>query len=105
MPTSAEINTISEIFVSLLTRNPARLANGSRLREEMHEQIKSGIKPEGYRPDWVRSSALRILQELVKLGQDFNENHPSDKASVNDLLDILNTVAGRIKKYLNDDEE
>lgn len=98
MPTAKEAKEVTDIFVSLLNNRDVRLARGARLRQEMHEKFAKGERPTGYRADWIRGSATKILRELQKLGLDFNATHTDDQCSVNDLMDVLTTAIGHLKK-------
>lgn len=98
MPTTTEIQQVVDIFCSLLNQRETRLANGARLRKEMHETLEAGERPTGYRPDWVRISALRMVHELQKLGLEFNDEHKNDQCSLGDLMDVLTTAMNHLKK-------
>jgi hypothetical protein len=104
MPSTTEIQNVSDIFVSLLSHRDSRLARGAKLRAEMHEQLARGEKPDGYRPEWVRTSAFKLIQELQRLGLNFNESHTDDQCSIGDLIDIVTTALGHLKKRAGDDD-
>lgn len=102
---SDEIQQISDIFCSLLNNQEARLARGAKMRQEMHEQIARGVKPSGYRADWVRSSAFRLIKELQNLGIEFNETHTNDQCSIGDMIDVVTTALGHLKKRAGSEED
>ena len=104
MPSSNEIQQVSDIFCSLLNNREVRLARGAKLRQEMHEQLSRGEKPQDYRSDWVRTSAFKVIQELQRLGLAFNESHNNDQCSIGDLIDILTTALGHLKKRAGDND-
>lgn len=98
MPTPAEIQQVSDIYISMLRNTEVRRLRGAQLRDEMHEAVERGERPTGYRPDWVRQSAIRIVRELQHIGFDFNDNHQNDQCSVGDLIDILTTALSHLQK-------
>ena len=99
------MDTISqtvEVFVKLSLDKEKRLKHGAQLRHEMHEAIKAGKRPGGYRPGWIRQSAGLMIGVLGEIAAQFDLEHPEDKASLSDLCDITATCMGLLKK---DDEE
>lgn len=87
-----------EVFLRLSLSTKERLEHGLRLREKMGEQLARGEKPTGYRPEWLRLTALRIIRELHEAGKEFNEEHPDDLISTHDLYDVLASAIGMLKK-------
>lgn len=81
----------AEVF-KRLKQNDSRLAHGYEMRKKMFAQIQKGEKPEGYRPEFIRSAAFKIIAQLGLFAEDFNTQHGDDRLSVHDFLDILETA-------------
>jgi hypothetical protein len=65
----------------------------------MHQSLKDGKVPGGYRANWLKDSALLMIDVLGQIAKDFDTAHSDDKCSAADLLDILATAAGIIKDH------
>lgn len=91
-----------EVLVALHTEKQDRLTQGMIRRQAMHDQIKRGETPVGYRPDWIKSQARELVRALATAAEEFDLAHPDDKASVSDLMDILATTIGMFKKSVHD---
>jgi hypothetical protein len=66
-----------------------RLTYGSELRGSMHKQIKKGVEPDTYRWFWIKTEAKGLMPFLAEAAHRLNEDHPSDRASIDDMIDIL----------------
>ncbi len=89
---------ISDVFVALVSGEPDKLRLGMDRRQQMYEQVQRGETPTGARVEWIRTSARRLVNELERIAQDFNETYPDDKCSAQDLLDVLATANAWFKK-------
>lgn len=89
---------VCRVLTSVLSTNEQKLEKGAERRDEVYAAIARGEVPEGYRADWLRDSAFEIIEYLKMLAADFNEQFPDDRASIQDMLDILATAMGHIKK-------
>jgi hypothetical protein len=94
---------VSEVFKALVSKqsqktDSEKLSNGAKLRNEMYDQIKRGETPTGYRAEWVKDSARKVVNLLAEIAADFNKRFPEDRCSANDFIDILSTVKAWIKK-------
>lgn len=96
--TQKEIDFTVEVFSKLLTQKMDRLAHGTILRQQMHDQIKRGERPVGPRPDYIRKAAMAIIQLLGSEAEDFNHKNPDDMISVQDFMDCLETAMGALRK-------
>lgn len=94
MTDAEKIQYTTSVFVAMVSEREDRLARGVRMRNAMHEQIARGEKPTGYRPEWLKHSAIKLVQTLQQMASDFDKAHPDDKCSVADLLDVLATTKG-----------
>lgn len=86
-------------FEALVGEKQDRLQRGVILRQAMHDAIKRGETPQGYRPLWIREGALELVRHCQHLAEQFDLNYPDDKASVSDLLDLLATAANLFRKH------
>ncbi len=75
-----------------------RLRTGVELREALGKALARGEEPFHYRIDWLRESSNRVTDLLQTLASEFNQAHPADMCSATDLVDVLATTLGRIKK-------
>lgn len=80
---------IAKSLLQLYKSKHIALQNGARLRRDMHLALQNGKEPVGYRPEWVKKSAVDVVKVMAILAKDFNEAYPGDRASVNDLIDVL----------------
>jgi hypothetical protein len=80
------------VFESMLTEKLDRLKHGAILRQTMFDTIQRGETPKGYRADWLRKQAAHLNSALGEIARKFDAEHPDDKCSVQDLLDILATT-------------
>ena len=66
----------------------------------MHQAVAEGKRPTGYRADWLRDSALRIVGVLGDIAAEFDEKHraDNDKCSLLDLLDLVCTANGMLRR-------
>lgn len=90
------------VFLKVLQENPTRLQHGAKLRAEMLDAIKLGKQPGGYRPEWIKDVASIIIKMLTQAARDFDIKHCDDKASLDDLLDILRSVTRHYEKRNGD---
>ena len=63
----------------------------------MHKVLEQGGQPGGYRAQWLKDSAMVIIDTLGDLAQDFDDSHCDDRCSANDLFDIMATAIGILK--------
>lgn len=89
---------IKEVFTTLVSKNNTDLATGVQRREDMLASLKRGEQPQGYRAEWIRESARRLIDELEQIAKDFNAKHPNDRCSAQDLMDVLATTMAWFKK-------
>lgn len=99
MTDQEKIEFASNVFESMHTSHVDRLAHGKARRKMIGDQIARGEKPTGYRVDWLADSAMKIIDALGQIAQDFDQKHHDDKASVSDLADILATALEIMKRY------
>lgn len=85
----------------VLEMQAVRLQRGVRLRQELQDALRKGETPTGYRVGWLRDSGYEIISLLNKIAVKFDKEHTSDKASAQDLMDILSTAMHILKKAIN----
>lgn len=93
-----QIKFANEVLYNLLTTQKKRLENSVQKRNALMASIDRGETPTGYRADFLRESAQRILIELGAIARDFNAAHPDDRCTAQDFVDVLNTTILWIKK-------
>jgi hypothetical protein len=93
-----QIKFANEVLYSLLTTQKKRLENSVQKRNALMASIDRGENPTGYRADFLRDSAKRVLMELASIAKDFNDAHPDDRCTAQDFVDILNTTILWIKR-------
>lgn len=93
-----QIRFANEVLHTLVTAHKARLANSIQRRNTVMEAINRGEEPSGYRVDFLRASAKRILVELAEIAREFNAEYPDDRCTAQDFIDILGTTTLWIKK-------
>lgn len=99
MEKTEKIDFVLTMMKKLLAHQEVRLQNGLRKRNEIRAAIQRGEIPKGYRMDWLRDSGYEVISLLTKIAQKFDKQHPTDKASVNDLIDILSTTSLLLQKF------
>jgi hypothetical protein len=102
MPTTQEAKFVADIYSSLLKNSKTRLLRGLKLRQEMHDAIERGERPTGYRPDFIRAGTVKLIKMLDELAGEFNRAHPEDQCSGSDLLDVLASTNGLLKRKLSE---
>jgi len=93
------------VFCRFANIRLAKLQHGAELRIEMHRSLQQGRRPGGYRADWLKKSSTTLMAVLGKIAEEFDKEHPDDKASLADLMDITATTMGMLKKENGDDDE
>lgn len=89
---------VSKIFQAVHTSGQVRLARGAQERKRIFETLQSGTKCQSYRLDWLKSATDEIANQLAHIAQKFNQNHTFDQCSVQDLIDILDMTAGKVRR-------
>lgn len=93
-----DAKSISAIFCAVHTSASVRLARGAKERKRIFDSLQAGTNPKSYRLDWLKTATDEIVQQLAHIAQKFNENHAFDQCSVQDLIDILDMAAGKLRK-------
>lgn len=99
MTEAEKIEYAASAFEALVGSQQDRLSRGTILRQRMHAALKRGERPEGYRPEWIRECALELVHTLQAMSEEFDLEHPDDKASVGDLLDVLATTTNLFRNH------
>lgn len=105
MTKDAEIEFTRDVFVKLVTSGIEDMRRGLQLRKDMHESLKRGETPDGYRYQWIKISAQLVINLLHEIAIDFNTKHSGDQVSDFDLLDILATTDAAIQSRTEEDED
>jgi hypothetical protein len=99
-----QIDAVVSVFCRLANQNVKKLEHGRDLRIAMHEAIVKGQKPVGYRPAFLRESSQVVISLLGELAEEFDQQHQDDKASLHDLMDVLATAVGLLKREIDGDD-
>ena len=75
-----------------------RLARGDLIRKAMFEAIGKGEEFPHYRYQWFVQSIERVRTLMMLIAKDFNDSHPDDMVSGNDVLDVLQYCHGQLAK-------
>lgn len=102
METNEKIDFASVVFQALVTEKMDRLDRGVMLRQQMFDMIQRGETPTGYRAEWLRAQAMKVVEVLTEMAKAFDDKYPDDKCSVSDLTDILATTQGLFRKIVED---
>jgi len=99
MEPDPEIQFTMRTLARVLKHERQRLETGYALREHIHQQLSVGQEPEHYRVEWLRDAVSKVIDTLMTIGSDFNRDHPDDKASTADLVDILSSTIATIRMH------
>lgn len=82
-----------KVIVSARTNRDVRLRFGARKRAELLEQLRVGdLDKNDYRYQWLKASKTRVIAMLGDLASEFSLRYPHDAASLDDLIDIVESV-------------
>jgi len=96
MASENELKLAVEFFKEWTKNNRVSLQIGAALRQEMFKAIKDGKAPTGYRHRWLQTSSSTLITVLASLAESFAEQFPGDRASTDDLCDLLRLTADKI---------
>jgi hypothetical protein len=72
-----------------VTSSDTRLRYGQLQRRDMKDDIENGVKPTGYRAEWLVSTTDALLDVLIEASRQFNASYHFDMISTNDMRDVL----------------
>lgn len=84
-----QLDAVARTLKQVVTDDAIKLRWGALKRAEMHAAQKRGEKSDTYRVEWIRKSRSRVVQLLLDISQEFNRTWKHDRASAQDLMDIL----------------
>jgi len=96
-----DIDFVVEVLAEIVERRhsgDARLAHGAALRQEIREAIAEGKSVNHYRYVWLVESATQLMSILGIMANEFDQAHPDDMCSAQDLMDILRVAYTRTVK-------
>ena len=88
---------VNQAFINIIVSHQNRLQRGIKLRELMRKDLENGKTPSGYRYEYLKDSAYKVINLLGKLAEDFDNEHPDDRYSAGDIADVVATVEMLIK--------
>lgn len=91
-----EIEATQHAFSQVIRRERQRLANGFKMRDYLAEQLASGVYPDHYRITWIEDGVTSVINHLRDLAIRFDEEHPNDKVSAHDFVDVLRSAIGTL---------
>lgn len=89
---------VARILAAYVEDTERKIAYGLASRRAALKQIKAGQTPTGYRAEWIRTTAQRVLKVLEDASDEFNVQFSWDKVSVADLGDVLATLNTHIQQ-------
>lgn len=98
MTDSEKMDFAVQVFTALSGENQDRLMKATIDRQRMHDSIRRGEKPVGRRPEWIKASAIKLVDVLAQMAREYDQGDPTDKATNGDLLDVLSTTAALFKR-------
>ncbi len=96
----AQIEATVTTLVNVIRHQERRLRNAMAMRKTIGEALARGEDPVHYRLDFIRSSVLRVNDALAECARQFDEEHPDDRCSAADFIDILATTRHRMESAL-----
>ena len=78
--------------------NATKLANATRLRKKVHAAIQSGEVLDHYRYKWLNDQSHALIELLQIMAAEFDEAHPADICSVQDLIDIMSVASTKLRQ-------
>jgi len=87
-----------DVLYRLVTDKRNKLEYGRQKRLEMKEILKRGGKVQGYRADYLLSSAQEVMLWMTTIAESFNAKYPHDRFSVQDMTDVLASTIAMLKK-------
>lgn len=83
---------ICNTFVRLRDSIDAKVAAGLQDRRRIAAEINSGKDPAGPRVDWLKETALALVETLKVAARKYNATNAGERISGQDLLDALATT-------------
>jgi hypothetical protein len=90
------IDELCKEFHAIASRDPQRLAQATKDRERLANDLAAGKKAHGPRHDWMLKVAQRIVDLLQDACEEFDAGNPEDAATAEDLAGILLTTLSMI---------
>lgn len=97
-----DIDFAHKVFVKISESIDRKLENGLKLRESMRAAIDRGEIVDNYRADWLKATAVQIINTLHLSASNFNEKFTEDRISLHDLMDALATAMNLVEKAAED---
>ena len=94
--TLPEAIQLSHQFLQARANLKSRLQAGAADRDRLASSLERGESPTGYRLDWHLQASKKLWGLLVEEARQFNAQHPGDRVSVADMLDVLASATARL---------
>lgn len=97
-----DAKTIAGYLYRFTAGDEAALKRALEDRMRIARQLAAGEEPTGYRVDFVRSSAMKVIDLLGDLGEEFDNKYKGlDRCTPLDLIDILQTCINNIRRAIS----
>jgi hypothetical protein len=67
-----DLRQSANLLYNIILKNEKRMQTGIAERNRLKKQIAQNQRPSGYRADFLRDSAKRVINLLNECGRDFN---------------------------------
>lgn len=87
----ADLEFVAGILAQAVTKSSdqARLQKGVVIRSQIIQALSAGQAVEHYRMRWATQAVERTIEYIKGLCKEFDNGHPDDMASAQDICDIL----------------
>lgn len=92
-----------KVFLALSSSTDSRLMTGLMARQKMREQLDRGESPTGYRAEWLKTTAKRVIVGLAAAAKEFNAEYTNDMISIHDLADVLSTALAMLHRAADEE--
>lgn len=98
-PVAEQVAFTKAVLLKCVVSNDHRLKNGSKLRTQMQEDYKKGLRhvENNYRYLLLKDSVAKVTELLGNISVNFNVCHSEDMMSTQDCLDILLATASKFQ--------
>lgn len=86
------------VYQQLVSAHQKRIASTKIKKKELSETIKRDDAINNEHIIWLRESAKALISKLRDIARTYNEENPEYVATIEDMMDILETAKLMIKK-------
>ena len=96
--TLEELKEINRVFVRVTADPQLPIQYGLLQREAMMRDLKKGKIPQGDRYPFMLKTAQKVIILMGQLAEMYDDKHPGDRMSVEDLKDVLKYALRQLDK-------